>query len=742
MTVLMRARNSGDTKWITWSANTADYEGIHAPEPILLNSAILEIIFGAEASKVNNDSDVTGTYVSDALEYLNTHAGGGETLEQTLVLGNTTGVNWISIADGYGINSSANRGVINILSGDSSEIALNAGNINITGGESSGDPEYLKTIQGGSINITGGESIGIPEEYSTTHGGWVNIAGGNSINNAGGGISIIGGTSANSSVRYFGPYSKPYLKQGGVINIQGGESNVDIGGSVYVTGGITNDTTKQSGSVIITGGSGAPIGGIAGNVSIAGGTGGWGAGGTISIAAGGGSISGGNVSISAGIASSSGSGIGGNVVVYGGASRGTNNGGSITIEAGRADELGTGGSVTIKSGRNNEASWNTGGDGGNILIESGASGGDGNTSGEINITSGNGDYVGPITIKAGNSVDGDGGDINILGGISNNLTEEPSKIGGTITITGGSGNSAHGGNVVLNGGSDSSDYGGNVIINGGIGNVVGGGGDIILSTFNGGIIELNKIEFNDGYFSALNETEIRLYGSDNHFSGFKASTTGTNNIWTLPEDDGPDGYVLTTDGSGNLSWSEVLDGSDEIDGYNLAIDYTPTNYSAPTNGIIGEHIAAIDGALGSSSGGTGTPFTITTVTQGVAVELAMDVTLPAAPSDGDACAVGFLIEAVIARKNGSIESHAISYWASFTFTYSSGAWTCDGGWEIGMPVYGDNSFYPSYSQFNMGYSPSLPEDRTTAPIVFQTNNDQDGLFVIKGTYRQVSRIDF
>ena len=193
--------------------------------------------------------------------------------------------------------------------------------------------------------------------------------------------------------------------------------------------------------------------------------------------------------------------------------------------------------------------------------------------------------------------------------------------------------------------------------------------------------------------------------------------------------------------------THIADGDDEIDGYNLAIDYTPTNYTAPTNGIIGEHIAAIDGALGSgsggSAGGTGTPFTVTTVTVKVPVELAMAVTLPAAPSEGDICAVGFLIEAVIARKNGSIESHAISYWASFTFTYSSGVWTCNGGWEIGMPGDGNSSFYyPNYTQLAVGYSPSLPAARTTAPIAFLTADDTDGLFVIKGTYRQISRIDF
>lgn len=647
MTVLMRARNSGDTRWLTWSANTADYEGVHAPEPILLNSAILEIIFGAAASKVDNDSTVEGTYVSDALEYLNENGGGGGITGPEITTDNAV-VRWDG-TDGYFVKNSV--GILNELGGFSlgadgyieigssvsstGDIRLNlggyitgivnggidvagadgltGGNINILSGDSSEDE-----TNAGNIIITGGESTGIPGDYGSppTKGGSINITGGESSNNAGGIISITGGTSENS---YVGTPPMPGLnfdplQQGGVINIRGGESNIGTGGSVYLTGGTTNDITKEcgwvtieagttytadgiAGSVSISGGRAQGgthgNGGTAGNVSISGGTGGWGEGGAITISAGGGWVSGGPVTISAGIATAGGGGPGGDISVYAGRSEGPNNGGDITIEAGTADELGTGGAVTIKSGRNNEDPYDTGGDGGNILIESGASGGDGNTSGEINITSGNGDYVGPITIQAGNSIDGDGGDINILGGISNNLTEEPSKIGGTITITGGSGNSAHGGNVVLNGGSGSSDYGGNVIINGGIGNVVGGGGDIILSTFNGGIIELNKIEFNDGYFSALNETEIKLYGSDNHYSGFKASATGVSNTWTLPEDDGPDGYVLTTDGSGTLSWSEGGgSGTQDLESVLSTGNTTGNNYITIENdmGLIGSSV--------------------------------------------------------------------------------------------------------------------------------------------------------
>lgn len=655
MTVLMRARNSGDTRWITWSANTADYEGIHAPEPILLNSAILEIIFGAAASKIDNDSTVEGTYVSDALEYLNTNGGGitgpeittdnavvrwdgtdGYFVKNSVAILNELGGFSLG-SDGYieignsvsttgdvrlnlgGYIDGITNGGIDIIGAD----GLTGGAINILSGDSSEEE-----INAGTIAITGGKATGIPGSYGlpSTKGGCINITGGDSTNNAGGIISIIGGSSADSYVGIppFPAITSDPLQQGGVINIQGGASTVGVGGNIYITGGATSDATKASGGVTVAGGityetngiaggvsvsggaaqGGSPgTGGTAGAISIAGGTGGWGAGGTVSIIAGGGWVSGGEIGISAGTATAGGGGVGGNISLSAGRSEGTNDGGSITIEAGRADETGAGGSITIKSGINNESSYETGGNGGNILIESGVSGGDGNTSGEINITSGNGDYVGAITLQSGNASDGYGGDINVLGGGSINSEMDPDKVGGVVTISGGYGNYAHGGNVVLNGGSGSSYYGGHIMLNGGSGSV--SGGNIVLTT-NGGVIDINSdFEFSDNYFSALNENVIRLYGSDSHYSGFKASATGTNNTWTLPEDDGPDGYVLTTDGSKNLYWSAgggggttnvfntgmvMLAGiaTNSIESWQTigAVHYVPEEYSGTTTALL------------------------------------------------------------------------------------------------------------------------------------------------------------
>jgi len=56
----------------------------------------------------------------------------------------------------------------------------------------------------------------------------------------------------------------------------------------------------------------------------------------------------------------------------------------------------------------------------------------------------------------------------------------------------------------------------------------------------------------------LNATaELRLADTDSsHYVGFKApGTVSTNRIWTLPSADGTTGQVLSTNGSGTLSWS-------------------------------------------------------------------------------------------------------------------------------------------------------------------------------------------
>ena len=55
-------------------------------------------------------------------------------------------------------------------------------------------------------------------------------------------------------------------------------------------------------------------------------------------------------------------------------------------------------------------------------------------------------------------------------------------------------------------------------------------------------------------FALKNFQEVRFYDDGGNYVGFKAPALSANQIWVLPNADGSDGDVLTTNGSGALSW--------------------------------------------------------------------------------------------------------------------------------------------------------------------------------------------
>ena len=63
------------------------------------------------------------------------------------------------------------------------------------------------------------------------------------------------------------------------------------------------------------------------------------------------------------------------------------------------------------------------------------------------------------------------------------------------------------------------------------------------------------------------QRELRLADADSSaYVGFKAPATITSNrVWTLPAADGTNGQVLSTDGSGVLSWATASGGSSAVD---------------------------------------------------------------------------------------------------------------------------------------------------------------------------------
>jgi hypothetical protein len=74
---------------------------------------------------------------------------------------------------------------------------------------------------------------------------------------------------------------------------------------------------------------------------------------------------------------------------------------------------------------------------------------------------------------------------------------------------------------------------------------------------------------------ALNaQRELRLADADSSaYVGFKAPATITSNrIWTLPAVDGTSGQVLSTNGSGTLSWATAGGGGGSSVGDNLYLN--------------------------------------------------------------------------------------------------------------------------------------------------------------------------
>lgn len=85
---------------------------------------------------------------------------------------------------------------------------------------------------------------------------------------------------------------------------------------------------------------------------------------------------------------------------------------------------------------------------------------------------------------------------------------------------------------------------------------------------------------------SLNETnELRFADADSsNYVGFKAATDiSINKIWTLPSIDGTNGQVLTTNGSGLLSWTTTTSSVTSVNGLTGAVVLTTTNINEGTN---------------------------------------------------------------------------------------------------------------------------------------------------------------
>lgn len=334
----------------------------------------------------------------------------------------------------------------------------------------------------------------------------------------GSGINTPGGSLLSQSGNGTGTGS------GGYVIIQAGSSEDIRGGDAFLIAGDSDN--GPGGDAYLQ--SGLSITGNGGESQLIGGSGG---------------VNGGRTSLRAG---NGGTGLGGNCNLYAGNST-SGKGGLVNITAGTSSSS-DGGDVNIQSG--------SGSINGFIFLQSNITilipkeSGDPAILSTDNLTLGS-DPTDDLIFKSGNqSATGDSGNIVI------NTGSSASGSTGTILIESGSfpssGNKT--GDVTIRTGQHgSSDGSGDLLIESG-GNGAGDSGNVTLQTGTGVGNDSGSILIQTGNAGAGDSGNI-IINVGNPGGGSKGSLILNGLIW--PDTDGLDGYALTTDGSGNLSFSDV-----------------------------------------------------------------------------------------------------------------------------------------------------------------------------------------
>jgi hypothetical protein len=253
----------------------------------------------------NQDGASTWAAISDEL--------GGESLAETLVIGNTTGGTSIVVSNGDSVLGQSNAGGagfnLSLAGGAATGLVGNGGDVVLAGGTSvagvSGGIQIFSrpanaTNASGNItastgsSATGGSSGGISFATGNTGAagfggspGWITMFGGtaNTTGSAqragsfrlesgravtdgeGGFVRIVAGDSSNAAVAPV--FLAPVAGQGGTVLIQGGSSALARqGGSVTIRAGVGGSAGAQGGNINLNpggGGGGFPAGEIVGN---------------------------------------------------------------------------------------------------------------------------------------------------------------------------------------------------------------------------------------------------------------------------------------------------------------------------------------------------------------------------------------------------------------------------------------------------------------------------------------------
>jgi hypothetical protein len=454
---------------------------------ITLGQNLVTSVFGRTGDVVGGSGDIANDSnvlsgagsVTDALNAL-LSGSGGETLEETLALGNYTGNYDIAIDNSRKIVGRTDASSFEVTSKDNTG-STNSGNVTVRTGDyaalASGNL-YLRsganpTNASGSVIVQSGDNAGTTTGTATlTSGagsgttGNVYVKSGNATNISGG-IDVVSGTASAST---------------GSVSLKSGAGTASTGNATIGTGNATTLTGAvqiSTGTAITSG----PLSILTGNATSKSGT--------LTIGSGASATTTGNVIIRSGSDASTTSG---SVVITTGTA--TNTSGDIQLRTGPGSSnighlylytgsgAGNVGNIEIKAGVNdNHTETSTGNDGGSIIMKT--TGGNGGVTGNISITTGNGGggQAGDISITTGNgSAMARGGHITMTTGLSGtggqagdfSLTTGNSAGGdaGDVTVTCGnsvSGSTGTPGSVAINAGdiAASSSYtgtGGNIFL--------------------------------------------------------------------------------------------------------------------------------------------------------------------------------------------------------------------------------------------------------------------------------------
>ena len=147
---------------------------------------------------------------------------------------------------------------------------------------------------------------------------------------------------------------------------------------------------------------------------------------------------------------------------------------------------------------------------------------------------------------------------------------------------------------------------------------IGGNSALIVDQLNSGDI-FTASASGVTRFAISNDGTLRLYGSTSGFTGIVAPSTAGNNTLVLPVDNGSSGQALITDGSGNLSWTNVSTGYNpwdaasgaiypKIESYDLLVGGQSTESATfailNNSGTRGTQVASLSGDLVLDSAGS------------------------------------------------------------------------------------------------------------------------------------------